>query len=291
MPVLLAYTEVSIQAHTFMVCMQHSESPSPRPRQPNRDSIGHAYTVCESPVSLVSPCKDLIAQTGAMLIDSHSMKFASPCYGGQTGSTDHAQELGPQRPPSRQQSSAPGQHPEDAAVCIPGHASDRCQQTQVAHMQPQADQLRASVRHGNEQSCCGEAANNMPPPQSTGIEEIARLNVPIYQNLQGRQQAPTQFAMHMLPMSSSSQFHPASTGWIGSQSGSVPPPNGAPGSFTTDFSANSAPQSSFLPALMLQRQQAQGLPIYSLQQQGVPNSGTAVAVQMCHCSRCVQNSC
>ena len=131
--------------------MQHSESPSPRQAGHARNSIGHAYTVCESPVSLVSPCKDLIAQTGAMLIDSHSMRFASPCYGVQSASTDHLQELAMQRPPSRQQSSVQAQHADAGIVRDAAQTSDMCQQTQHAPSESHANQPH-TVRNSNDQT-------------------------------------------------------------------------------------------------------------------------------------------
>lgn len=248
--------------------MQQSLSPSPQGLQPRRDSISQAYTVCESPVSLVSPCKDLIAQTGAMLIDSHSMKFASPCYGAQTDATEHTQDLAPQRPPSRQHSSAP----EGTAACTQdARASARSQQAHACALQvTQPIAVSSSVAQG----WGAEAVTSMPLSQPAAIEEIARAqpaSLPLYHSLPGMQHAP--LAMHALPVNTGSHFYPAGPTWGQPQAAARLPASGA-GVYSTSFCPGSG-QSTFLPALMMQRQQAQGLPSQSFQP-AAPNSGTAM---------------
>ena len=90
--------------------------------------------------------------------------------------------------------------------------------------------------------------------------------------MQGRQQGSAHIAVHMLPVSSSSsQFHQPV--WDPAQTDAMLP-SSMPGVLSTEL-GTSAAQSTFLPALMLQRHQAQGLPSHSLQQ-AMPSSGSAM---------------
>ena len=269
--------------------MQQSETPSPAKVSLGRSSGGALpHVACESP-ALVSPGQDLIAQTGAMLLDNPTMRFNSPCHQFQSApSARDLLELAAHRPPSRQHSSteahsaaqnaaagstahmtqaAGGREPAQHAFVPQSHSADH-----------QLTQGSASRAHGEDQRWCSDAVSSMPEPLSAGIEEMIRLHtypVSMFQTDQAsRQQAgSTQLAMQMLPAASHSYQTQPGLRWEPIQSDSLVPAAMAPGMYGTDMVTTSV-QSTFLPALMLQRQQAQG-PSHSAGQ-GRGNQGRAM---------------
>ena len=273
--------------HPLSGVLQQSETPSPAKESHGRSSgsaVSHA--VCESP-ALVSPGKDLIAQTGAMLLDNPSLGFNSPCHRFHPApSAGDLLDLTGHRPPSRQHSSTEAhssravaaQNGTAASTANMSSSADRQQhrQTQRAFVAPcHQDQplpQSSTVRYGEEQEWCSGATTTLPESMLAAPEEMARLRtspVPMLQTDQAmRLQAgtgSTQLAMQMLPAASST--YPPQTGfrWDPAYPDMVLPAGLVPGMYATDMATTST-QSAFLPALMLQRQQAQGEPSHSLGQ-------------------------
>ena len=265
--------------------LQQSESPSPAKVSRGRSSGGALpHVACESP-ALVSPGQDLIAQTGAMLLDNPNMRFNSPCH--QFHSAPSARdllELAAHRPPSRQHSSTEAHSSRAAQSAAAGstanmtQAAGRREPAQHAFVPQshsadhQLTQGSASRAHGEDQGWCSDAVSTMPEPLSAGIEEMIRLHtypVSVFQTDQAsRQQAgSTQLAMQTLPAASNSYLTQPGLRWEPIQSDSLVPAAMAPGMYGTDMVTTSV-QSTFLPALMLQRQQAQGLSHSTGQGQG-----------------------
>ncbi len=270
--------------------LQQSETPSPAKVSRGRSSGGALpHVACESP-ALVSPGQDLIAQTGAMLLDNPTMRFNSPCH--QFHSAPSARdllELAAHRPPSRQHSSTEAHSSRAAHNAAAGstanvaQAAGRREPAQHAFV-PQSHsadyqhtQGSACRAHGEDQGWCSDAVSTMPEFLSAGTEEMIRLHtypVSMFQTDQAsRQQAgSTQLAMQMLPAASNSYLTQPGLRWEPIQSDSLVPAAMAHGMYGTDM-VTSVP-STFLPALMLQRQQAQG-PSHSAGQ-GLGSQGTAM---------------
>ncbi|DBA92673.1 TPA: Transcription factor e2f8 [Trebouxia sp. C0004] len=254
---------------------KQSETPSPAKVPHGRPSGGALpHVACESP-PLVSPGQDLIAQTGAMLLDNPTMRFNSPCH--QFHSAPCARdllELAAHRPPSRQHSSTEAHSSRAAQNAATGstagvaQAAGRREPAQHAFL-PQSHSAdhqlthgSACRAHGEDQGWCRDALSTMPESLSAGTEEMIRHHtypVSMFRTDQvSRQQTgSTQLAMQMRPAASNSYLTQPGLRWEPIQSDSLVPAAMAPGMYGTDMVTTSV-QSTFLPALMLQRQQAQG---------------------------------
>ncbi|DBA66352.1 TPA: hypothetical protein ACH3X2_002341 [Trebouxia sp. C0005] len=270
---------------------KQSETPSPAKASCGRSS-GSAlpHVACESP-ALVSPGQDLIAQTGAMLLDNPTMRFNSPCHHFHSApSARDLLELAAHRPPSRQHSSTEAHSSRAAQNAAAGSTANMAQAAgrhepaqhafvpQSHSADHQLTQGSACRAHGEDQGWCSDTVSTMPEPLSAGIEEMIRLHtypVSMFQTDQAsRQQAgSTQLAMQMLPAASNSYLTQPGLRWDPIQSDSLVPAAMAPGMYGTDMVTTSVP-STFLPALMLQRQQAQG-PRHSAGQ-GLGSQGRAM---------------
>ena len=272
---------------TLFIVLQHSETPSPRNASHARTSAsGPPHAVYESP-ALVSPGQDLIAQTGAMLLDNPSMRFNSPCHRFQSGtSAADLQDLAAHRPPSRQQSSTEARPSRPTQTAAAGSTVHMTQATDRRQQQPHLPFLQAqhaqqgpvaAVRQNDDQDWDADAGSALHRSLSGRPEEMEQLcmsPVPMFQTDHSRQQASSQqLAMQMLPVASSSYLAQTGLRWDASNSDPLLSA-GLAGMYGGDIASSSA-QSTFLPALMLQRQHTQAMPGHSAGQP-LPNRGTAM---------------
>ena len=136
----------------------------------------------------------------------------------------------------------------------------------------------STIRRHDDDAWCADDVNILPDSHFASPEEMARLHtfpLPLVQTDQARlQPSSAQLAMQMMPVASSNYL--SQTGLRCDAAHCDPlPPAAFPGMYASDLATRSS-QSTFLPALMLQRQHAQAMTSHCSQSQSVPSRGSAM---------------
>ena len=214
-----------------------------------------------SPAGL-SPSTDLAAQAGAMLIDNPSARFNSPCHRYQSEAGRSCQDLAPLRPPSRQHSSSEAPHssasPRLAAES--GHAQT-LHPSEEMQLQSLSAQHSLSRDNDEDQEWCADVPDIVPQLSS---EELLSMRKSPPSGFITEQTALPHSSAHpmgslpLAPGGSGAYLPVTGVSWDSSRLDSVMDARAA--SLQGGDAVLSSMPATFLPTLVMQRQNAQLLP-------------------------------
>ena len=117
---------------TILGCLQDSDTPSPAKHHAQHADVARSCPASESP-ALVSACGDLVAQTGAMLIDDPCIRFNSP---GPTHSAHASNKILDRLQGQQHPASCQGCTPEPALTASSGPAAETSSISMIQPAQP-----------------------------------------------------------------------------------------------------------------------------------------------------------